>query len=95
MHPIPAEVTAWRYMWSVKSPAANTPGMLVEVLSGFVTTYPPMCISSWSLTSSFAGACPMATKTPLHGSSVISPVFGMFDFDALNAERHISPSDFN
>ena len=31
MHPVPAEVTAWRYTWSMTSPAANTPGTLVAV----------------------------------------------------------------
>src|SRR5882672_5213506 len=33
MQPVPAEVTAWRYTWSATSPAAKTPGMLVDVAS--------------------------------------------------------------
>ncbi len=37
MLPVPAAMTAWRKTGSCTSPAANTPSMLVFVLSGFVT----------------------------------------------------------
>jgi len=39
-HPIPAAVTAWRYLWSTQSPPANTPSTEVIVVPGQVTTYP-------------------------------------------------------
>ncbi len=38
MQPMPALVTAWRNLSSVRSPAAKTPGTEVAVLSGAVTT---------------------------------------------------------
>ena len=37
MQPMPAAVTAWRNTLSFTSPAANTPGTEVAVLSGAVT----------------------------------------------------------
>jgi hypothetical protein len=37
MQPIPAAVTAWRYVWSTTSPPAKTPSTLVSVEPGFVT----------------------------------------------------------
>ena len=37
MQPLPAAVTAWRYVWSTTSPAANTPSRFVSVEPGFVT----------------------------------------------------------
>ena len=37
MHPVPAAVTAWRYVLSWTSPAAKTPGTLVWVVPGLVT----------------------------------------------------------
>src|SRR4051795_12122932 len=36
--PEPAAVTAWRYVWSTRSPAANTPGLLVRVERPWVMT---------------------------------------------------------
>lgn len=38
MHPIPAEVIACRYVWSVRSPAAKTPSTEVWVLPGSTFT---------------------------------------------------------
>jgi signal transduction histidine kinase len=38
MHPVPAAVIAWRHLASCTSPAANTPGTLVAVEPGVVTT---------------------------------------------------------
>ena len=38
MQPLPAAVTAWRKILSWTSPAANTPGTLVTVLSAAVIT---------------------------------------------------------
>ena len=38
IQPIPAEVTACRYTWSVRSPAAKTPGTDVSVLPGLTVT---------------------------------------------------------
>jgi hypothetical protein len=38
MHPEPAAVTAWRYVWSTRSPAAKMPGTRVRVDLPSVTT---------------------------------------------------------
>ena len=38
MQPVPAAVTAWRYVWSTRSPAAKKPGTLVRVDLPSVTT---------------------------------------------------------
>ena len=38
MHPVPAAVTAWRYVQSATSPAANTPLTLVRVEPGSTRT---------------------------------------------------------
>ncbi len=36
MQPIPAAVTAWRYVWSTTSPTAKTPSTFVSVEPGLV-----------------------------------------------------------
>src|SRR4051812_35091122 len=72
--PEPAAVTAWRYVWSTRSPAANTPGTSVRVDLPSVLTYPsssvptiPSMISDW-------GSWPIAMNAPDIGSSRSSPV---------------------
>src|SRR5216683_6270909 len=85
MHPVPAAVTAWRYMWSTTSPAANTPSTLVRVSYGdagsqsalrFVpaTMYPAGSSSSLPWNSELLGVCPIATKMPPASITVTSSV---------------------
>ena len=61
IHPVPAEVIAWRYLWSCTSPAANTPDTLVAVdICPFVTIYHAPSSSICPFKNLVAGSWPIA-----------------------------------
>src|SRR6266536_1754923 len=50
-HPVPAAVTAWRYVWSTTSPQANTPSKLLSVPPRLPSTQPRSSSSSRPMTT--------------------------------------------
>ncbi len=82
--PLPAAVTACRYVWSWTSPQANTPGTLVAVDPAAVSRYPASSMSSWPAKTSELGTWPMATNTPDTGKEDSSPVIDVAQLEALD-----------
>ena len=80
IHPVPAAVTAWRYILSCTSPHANTPGILVWVLLGFVIMYPSESSSTWFAKIEVFGLCPIAINMPSISIWVISLFIMFFNF---------------
>src|SRR5207249_6651812 len=73
--PVPAAVTACRYVRSTTSPAAKTPSRAVRVDGWSTSRYPSGSVASCPANRSERGSCPMATNTPVTGSTCSVPSF--------------------